>query len=58
MTGRAVPLRMLNSEAIMLCNLIKWDMNVREFGPIEPTIFVSGRVLLAVLVSCAGRIEV
>jgi hypothetical protein len=42
-----------------LCyNLIKWEMNVREFGPIEPTIFVSGRVLLAVLVSCAGSIEV
>jgi hypothetical protein len=33
-------------------------MNVREFGPIEPTIFVSGRVLLTVLFSCAGNIEV
>jgi hypothetical protein len=32
--------------------------NVREFGPVEPTIFVPGRVLLAVLVSCAGSIEV
>jgi hypothetical protein len=34
------------------------EMNVREFGPIEPTIFVSGRVLLAILVYCAGGIEV
>jgi hypothetical protein len=31
---------------------------VREFGPIEPAIFITGRILLVVPVSCAGSIEV
>ncbi len=57
MTGRAAPLPVLQSKAIML-QLIKWEMNVREFGPVKPTTFITGRVLLAVLVPCAGNIEV
>jgi hypothetical protein len=58
MTGRAVAFPMLESKGDYDFANDQVGMNVREFGPIEPTIFVTGRILLVVPFSSAGSVEI
>ena len=58
MTGRADAFPILKAPKGTLATTLQVRGHVREFSPIEPAVFIAGRVLVLVPVSCAGSIEI